>query len=89
MPASVPPRYDLGQLPAPIADWITVDPHSGCWRYTRRHDRDGYGRIGDEGAHRAVYRLLVGPIPAGKVLDHVKARGCTWNDCVGRLTWKS
>lgn len=81
-PAVVGAIITLEQLPSEIAEWVTVDPDSGCWRYARRHDRDGYGRIGSEGAHRVVWRLLKDEIPAGRVLDHVKARGCRWNDCI-------
>lgn len=33
-------------------------------------------------AHRFAYELLVGPIPEGLTLDHVKARGCTSTLCV-------
>ncbi len=33
-------------------------------------------------AHRFAYELLVGPIPEGLELDHVKERGCTSKACV-------
>jgi hypothetical protein len=49
------------------------DP-DGCWVWTGRLNPQGYGHIGWKGfsqlAHRAVYELLVGPIPAGLQLDH-------------------
>lgn len=32
-------------------------------------------------AHRVVYEALVGPIPPGLELDHVKARGCASRAC--------
>lgn len=74
--------YDLDALPLPIRERITVDTDSGCWVSDRNIDRDGYSRTGGEGTHRVVWKLLVGEIPAGLVLDHVKARGCVWNCCV-------
>jgi len=48
-----------------------------CWEWTA-HTVDGYGKFqGHRGgirteirAHRAVYELLVGPIPEGLELDH-------------------
>ena len=50
------------------------DPE-GCWPWTRYLQR-GYGIIQrPDGkrvpAHRAVYELLVGPIPDGLTLDHL------------------
>lgn len=33
-------------------------------------------------AHRFAYELLVGPIPEGLTLDHIKANGCTSTACV-------
>lgn len=66
-------------LPAHIREHIAVDPVSGCWRWTGRHDRYGYGRLGREGAHRVVYRALIGPIPAGKVVDHLCRVPCCVN----------
>ena len=47
--------------------------------------RDGYGLIKVGGkhvvAHRMAYELLVGPIPEGMEIDHVKARGCLSRSC--------
>lgn len=60
----------------------------GCWMWTGRHDRDGYGRIPWQrvgrpgqslyGAHRVMYEMEVGPIPAGLMLDHL----CVHPPCV-------
>src|SRR5882724_3683093 len=73
----------LAGLPGWLAGKVTIDPASGCYRATGLgHDPDGYARYSGEGAHRRVWRELVGEIPAGLVLDHVAARGCTWRDCV-------
>lgn len=57
---------------------IQIDPVSGCWMWTRPPTRYGYGQIcvmknGKQTTvrvHRAVYEALVGPIPAGRQLDH-------------------
>lgn len=47
----------------------------GCWLWHAALDRHGYGAVYFEGrvqrAHRAVYRMLVGPVPEGLVLDHL------------------
>jgi hypothetical protein len=53
-----------------------------CWRWLSTHDRAGYGFLNVGGvprrAHRLVYEIEVGPIPAGLELDHV----CRTRDCV-------
>jgi HNH endonuclease len=69
-------------LPASLASRINVHPLTGEWIWGGHTDRDGYGKYGGEPAHRAVWKAAVGPIPPGKVLDHVQARGCTTNACV-------
>jgi len=58
---------------------------TGCWLWTCALTR-GYGSVGWKGrtryAHLVAYELLVGPVPKGKELDHVKANGCTSTACV-------
>jgi len=58
---------------------VVVEPW-GCWTWTGRTTRDGYGSVSwtDEdgraragGAHRVAYQLLVGPIPDDLHLDHL------------------
>lgn len=62
---------------------VTVDPASGCVRLTGApHDKDGYARVGGTGAHRIAWAAESGPVPPGRVLDHVRARGCQWRDCI-------
>lgn len=67
-----------------------VIAEGGCWLYQGGLDRDGYGQIGvprEDGvwttarAHRVVYEQVVGPIPEGMQLDHVRARGCQSRAC--------
>ena len=49
----------------------TVDAN-GCWLYTGRLNRKGYGAAGSHGsAHRYFYTRLVGPIPEGLQIDHL------------------
>jgi hypothetical protein len=57
---------------------------SGCWEWTGRKDSGGYCQSSTIGkdkrrcmAHRAVYEILVGPIPKGLELDHLcRNRAC-------------
>jgi len=72
-------------LPSRLAALVRVDETSGCWPWTGFIRADGYGhRYWPPGrhspqwlAHRLVYTLLVGPIPAGLVLDHTcRNRAC-------------
>ena len=78
MPAAA--AFSVASLPPRLAARVTIDAATGCWRVSGYHDGDGYARYGGEGAHRAAYKHLVGPIPAGLQLDHVRARGCRWRD---------
>jgi hypothetical protein len=54
-----------------------IDFSGDCWEWTRATSK-GYGVVGRgsrsaglEQAHRAVWMLLVGPIPDGLILDHL------------------
>lgn len=54
---------------------------SGCWMWIACKDAAGYGRFGfvdgSTTAHRAAYRMFVGPIPDGLHLDHLcRNRAC-------------
>ncbi len=61
----------------------------GCWEWTSRRDRGGYGKVvvskGPRSerrsrtlrVHRVAYELYVGPIPDGLVIDHLcRNRAC-------------
>lgn len=65
-----------------------VDETSGCWIYNgpKTNNRyTQYGTISVKGrmtvVHRFMYEHLVGLIPDGFELDHVKTRGCTSSFC--------
>ncbi len=56
---------------------VTPEPNTGCWLWLARCDESvGYGRFkmpGDramEWAHRASFRLFLGPIPPGLFVCH-------------------
>ena len=58
-----------------------VDASGPCWLWTGAGTQNGYGNIRVKGkthlAHRVVWEELVGPIPDGRVIDHLcKVRSC-------------
>lgn len=67
-------------------DKVSVEPNTGCWLWTACTADTGYGQfaIGRRMlyAHRVAYAALVGPVPGGLQLDHVRARGCGVRCCV-------
>lgn len=73
--------FSLADLPSHLTTSIAIDPETGEWVWVGRTDRDGYGRYGNKGVHRIVYTALVGPIPAGREIDHVRRWGCTSRAC--------
>lgn len=58
---------------ATLDERVTVKP-DGCWDWSNAN-AGGYGMWTQHGvtipAHRLMYRLLVGPIPVGRDLDHL------------------
>src|SRR6266700_5439846 len=74
-------RYGPIPLPNEQRFWRFVKKTNACWLWTGYRLPRGYGqfttRVGKNKkktvlAHRYAYRLLIGPIPRGKVLDHIK-----------------
>lgn len=60
--------------------WSKVRKTETCWEWVAGKDH-GYGIIQAGGrarkAHRLAYEMLVGPIPAGLILDHLcRNRSC-------------
>lgn len=71
-----PLLYSPNKIPLIERSWRYIQrDDNGCWIWTGSLRR-GYGSIGgDDGkrkfAHRALYEILVGPIPDGLKLDHL------------------
>lgn len=72
----------IGRPPVPFEDRIERVPFSACWYWTGSFDRQGYGYVQYEGrvqhAHRASYKMHVGPIEPGKCVCH----SCDEPSCV-------
>lgn len=58
-----------GKLPDRLASRIAV-AGDGCWHWVGSRDRDGYGYLHQDKAHRLVYVAMVGPIPEGYHVHH-------------------
>jgi len=70
--------------PTPLAErfWKKVEITESCWIWHGHRGKFGHGSIRTggvgfpkEAAHRVAYKLLVGPIPEGLVLDHLCRHG--------------
>lgn len=76
----------------PAAFVSKIEPSDdGCWNWTASLDIGGYGRFRIDRveckAHRIAYIALVGPIPAGLVLDHLcRNRACVNPDHLEPVT---
>lgn len=58
-------------IPVRLPDKLKFDLNTGCIIYTGVLNSSGYG------PHERIYRHFVGPVPAGKELDHLcKRRSC-------------
>lgn len=66
-----------------FAEKVVVNRFSGCWMWTAATSTRGYGLFNVDGrmreAHIVAWELWVGPVPAGKVLDHYR---CDTKRCV-------
>ena len=72
-----------------ISDWDRIEakfervPEGGCWVWTGGLAKAGYGVVWLEGtyrnAHRAIYEILIGPVPEGKFLCHTCDNRCCVN----------
>jgi hypothetical protein len=67
--------------------WAKVQKSNGCWRWTGAHSDTGYGIFMLSGtkpkrkavlAHRHMWEIQRGPIPAGLTIDHL----CRNRECV-------
>jgi hypothetical protein len=55
---------------------VSMEPNTGCWLWIHAVNKDGYGRMRQngrepEGIHRIAYKLYIGPIPEGKEICHI------------------
>ena len=76
------PTLTIADYPTTLRNRLTI-AESGCYRASEGfHDRDGYAQYGGRYAHKAMWERFVGEVPDGHNIDHVKARGCIWRDCV-------
>lgn len=64
LPPVPPRRHTVETLMANVRK--TAD----CWVWTGCISEQGYGRVHKGKAHRRIYEVLVGAIPAGMSLDH-------------------
>lgn len=69
----------LSALPSKHLKRIRIEGE--CWTWTKSVEKTGYARIWSarkrKMVHRAIYELLVGPIPEGLQLDHLcRNRAC-------------
>lgn len=56
--------------------WSRVDRTEGCWLWTGPTS-NGYGKEGQQWAHRIAYTLARGPIATGMQIDHLcRVRPC-------------
>jgi len=68
-----------------------IDASGDCWEWTGVVTDNGYGRVwykgNMRGAHRAVWELLVGPIPKDLTIDHLcRNRSCVNPDHLEPVT---
>lgn len=65
--------------------WVKVQVTDTCWLWTGCLNSKGYGVVSIGGrrhlTHRVAYEALVGPIPDGFTIDHVKPR-CESTRCL-------
>lgn len=76
-----PGHYHRRNREVEIRKRIGEPDANGCWPWRGRKNPKGYGQLAIHGAiepaHRAVYELLVGPIPPERELDHLcRNRSC-------------
>lgn len=67
--------YNSGSVLDRIAE--RVDFGDDCWLWNGVVAAEGYGKLGNDWAHRAVYEATVGQIADGLVIDHLcRVRRC-------------
>lgn len=80
------PAGHLSNYP-PIWNKVDRGGPDGCWIWTGRLDKKGYGIYSGRGAHRRVYQIVAGSIPEGLELDHLcRNRACVNPDHLEPVT---
>ncbi len=90
---TLPPSHKLSNIKARIEANITPEPNTGCWLWTGASCL-GYGTLFVRNkrtrAHRAVWELHRGPIPAGMFIDHMcRVKSCVNPDHLRVVTKKT
>jgi len=79
----------------PVAErfWEKVEKGDGCWSWSPGQRNTGYGnpfyvtKAHGVPPHRMAYELSVGPIPTGRVIDHLcRNKGCVRPDHLEPVT---
>lgn len=74
-------NYNDNRLPPHFWDRVIPEPNSGCWIWTGRTDRKGYGRTEARGfslAHRLALSI-VEPLNPSLTVDHKCSTPCCVN----------
>lgn len=74
----------MSAIEATLFKHVSVEPNTGCWRWTAATDRDGYAvmhcrPMKELRGHRISYRLFHGEIASGKQIDHLCRVRCCVN----------
>src|SRR4051812_32733455 len=82
---------ELTHLRKLLADRHLLNEETGCWEWQMSKTPGAYGQVWHEGrmqvAHRVYYKVCVGPIPEGLVLDHLcRNPGCVNPDHLEPVT---
>lgn len=79
------PNLVVGTAKGRFYSKVALPNENGCMLWLGARTPNGYGQLTVGGkrvsAHRMAYELMVGPIPEGLEIDHVKARGCKSRSC--------
>lgn len=72
-------KTELNLMPAPVPPLqrFEVNAITGCWIWLGYTEKNGYGRLNGENAHRVFWREAKGAIAEGHDIDHLcKRRNC-------------
>jgi hypothetical protein len=69
--------------------WSKVEKTPACWIWKGHVSGKGYGRLGNQLAHRISYKLHFGSIPSGLCIDHIcRNRSCVRPDHLEAVSYK-